>query len=74
MRMDLRRHFFTERVPNHWDRLPKEEVACPSLEVLLHTELWCWGAGLGPSLGAVSQRLRGLITKVPSKQNASVAL
>ncbi|KFV92047.1 hypothetical protein N326_12353, partial [Eurypyga helias] len=32
-RLGIRKKFFTERVLKHWNRLPREAVDAPSLEV-----------------------------------------
>ena len=32
--LNIRKHFFTVRVKEHWHRLPREVVESPSLEIL----------------------------------------
>jgi len=43
--LNIRKHFFTVRVPKHWHRLPKEVVESPSSEIFrshLDTVLGNW--------------------------------
>ncbi|KAK4808471.1 LOW QUALITY PROTEIN: hypothetical protein QYF61_005788 [Mycteria americana] len=52
-RLDIRKFYFTERVMKQWNRLTREVVKSPSLEVLQDVWMRCLGTWCSGGLGSV---------------------
>lgn len=71
--LDISKKYFHGRCSKCWNRLPREEVESPPLEVFKYVKMWCLGAWVRVELATLCKRL-DLILKIFSNLNYSLIL